>query len=355
MNTEGRPKKAGEWRANVVLVIVSVVIAVIAGELVARAFFPSWAPRTGRLTKFWQYDADLGWAHRPNQEGTFTSFGFDTFVRINSHGFRGPERNFERAPNQQRVVVLGDSFVWGFGVQEDEMFTQLIDENLGDGIEVVNLGVSGYSTDQELLLYRDLGSRYAADLVVLVVAANDVALNVEPLAYVIYPKPVFEMQGASLRLTNHPVPTKSWLERSVVDLAAHSYLLNQLNRARETWRLGDSAQAVPPARSRLPNREFPKTPAERVTIRLIEQLRSEVEAAGAGFLVVLVDNIYGGQMFYDALEERSIDYVALDDVMPDGATDLHLPDNMHWTPKGHVLAAGAVEKGIVDALARSAN
>lgn len=339
--------KFGQWRLNLVVLIVSSLVAVFAAELVARVLFPAWAPRTGRVTRFWQYDPTLGWAHKPNEEGRFESFGFDTYVRINSHGFRGPERSFSRPEDRKRIIVLGDSFVWGFGVEEEEMFTTQMERHLGDSVEIINLGVSGYSTDQELLLYRGVGSRYHADLVILTVATNDIALNARPVAYVVYQKPVFVLDGEALQLRNQPVPATNWFTRSVFKLAAHSYVLNQLNRTRETWNRG---RALVPSENRQSVRSFPKSDAERITLRLIAQLRDEVEADGARFLVVLVDNIYAGEKFADAIAALDIRYVALDDVMGREAGHIHLPDNLHWNAAGHSLAAQAIERAIVDML-----
>ena len=355
MKKNQRYTKFHEWRLVATLMFVSVVISMFAAESLSRLFFPSWAPRTGRVMMFWQYDATLGWAHKRNQEGRFESFGFDTFVRINSHGFRGAERSFARLPNQRRVIILGDSFVWGFGVEEDQMFTQQLEHRLGDNDEVINLGVSGYSTDQELLLYGSVGHQYQADLVVLVVATNDVPLNARPVAYTIYPKPVFELDGSSLRLTNQPVPVKNWLERSVVKLAAQSYVLNQLNRVRQSRNFRKALSVSTRVPQRPKKRHFPETVAEKVTIKLIEQLRDDVRSDGADFLVVLVDNIYAGEKFSDTLAELDIDVVALDEVMADQNQNLHLPDNLHWNADGHALVARALEKKLLQYLAHPEN
>lgn len=340
MTDDHQADRAGQWRQNAIILVVSLMLAVFAAELVARMFFPSWAPRTGRVTRFWQHDPTLGWAHKPNEEGHFESFGFDTIIRINSHGFRGPERSFSRPDDKQRIIVLGDSFVWGFGVEEADIFTTQLERSLGDGTEVINLGVSGYSTDQELLLYRDIGRRYNADLVILTVATNDVALNSRPVAYVVYEKPVFELDGETLQLTNQPVPVKNWFTRSIFSLASHSYVVNQLNRTRESLH---RERVLVPGGNRQRTRAFPSTNAERITLRLIAQLRDDVEADGAEFLVVLVDNIYAGKNFTNALAALDIRIVALDDVMGDETGRIHLPDNMHWNAAGHALAAQAIE------------
>ena len=73
------------------------------------------------------------------------------------------EISFSKPAGTQHIVVLGDSLVWGFGVEEHELFTHVLEEKLRPGARVINLGVSGYSTDQELLLYRDRGRKYDPD------------------------------------------------------------------------------------------------------------------------------------------------------------------------------------------------
>jgi lysophospholipase L1-like esterase len=324
------------------LLAVSGLVAVLAAEGVARVLFPEWAPRTGRLASFWQHDPVYGWSHRPGQEGRFASWGFDTGVRINSHGFRGPETRFDKPPGHHRVVVLGDSFVWGFGVEEADTFPALLQAALGAGSEVLNLGVSGYSTDQELLVYRNVGRRYQPDVVVLVVASNDFANNVLPVAYVVYGKPVFRRTGSGLELTNQPVPMAPWPERFLFGLASRSFLVNQLNRLREERRLGTAMEAGTGTPASPAERPFPASEAEHVTLDLISQIRAEVEADGARFVLVLVDDIYGGQNFRRALGERGMEPVVLDDVMASHPGPVHIDDGLHWNPEGHRLVAGAL-------------
>lgn len=343
----GRP--AGRLRRGLMaaaLAAMSLGLAVGLAEVAARALFPDWAPRTGRLANFWQYDPVVGWAHRPGMSGRFESFGFATDVHINRHGFRGPEHDYAPRPGVRRAVVLGDSFVWGFGVEERDSFTSLLQDKLGPGAEVINLGVSGYSNDQELLVYRNEGARYQPDLVILVVAANDVANNALPTAYVVYGKPLFVLgDDGNLTLTNQPVPETSWVRKALFDLASRSYLLNQLNRLRESSRVSGALDGKQGAMrdNPSPDRVFPRSYAEQLTIRLIEQTAREARDHGSRFLVVLVDQTYAGPLFGKALRERGLDVLELDPVLPADATDLHLPDQLHWTARGHRLVAEALE------------
>jgi len=339
----------------VFVILLSGVVALFVAEAFSRIVYPAWAPRTGRLAQFWQYDAVYGWSHKPGQEGRFESFGFDTSVRINSHGFRGPELSFNGSPADRRIIVLGDSFVWGFGVEENQTFPHLLEQELPGDTEVINLGVSGYSTDQELLVYRNIGRKYQPNLVVLVVATNDVAMNVLPVAYLIYGKPVFRLENEQLHLTNQPVRQTPWVERIIVGLAAQSYLLNQLNRVREEWNVSNAlAREAKVSEGEVtvvtPERKFPQTEAELVTVELIAQIGREVEADGAKFLVVLVDGIYAGQKFSSSLRSMGIQVVALDDVMAGRDEILHLPDNLHWNPAGHRLVLTALKEPVIELL-----
>jgi lysophospholipase L1-like esterase len=79
-------------------------------------------------------------------------------ISINSYGIRGPEWSAQKPDGVRRVMALGDSSVYGFGVEDDQVFTALMDDALGAGVEVINSAVPGYSTYQiiNLLEIRSL-------------------------------------------------------------------------------------------------------------------------------------------------------------------------------------------------------
>ncbi|MHC4549836.1 MAG: SGNH/GDSL hydrolase family protein [Planctomycetota bacterium] len=326
------------WK-RLALVCASLVVAGLLAEGLTRLLFPAWAPRTGRITKFWRYHSRYGWAHIPGVSGRFESYGIDAWVTINEKGFRGPTVAYARPPGRKRVVVLGDSYVWGFGVGDDEVFTALLDERMPD-VEFVNLAVSGYGTDQELLLFRDEGREYETDLVLLVVAGNDFSGNLLRTQYVIYHKPVFLEREGKLELANVPVPRTAWPKRLMADLAMRSYALNALNRylyrrAHEQTR----ADAGPPEEEPRP---FPRTPAQKITVRLLRQLEREVTAGQAGrrFLVVLVDGL--GPLAEDLvgyLDAHGIASVDLGAYLDGADPMVHLPDGFHWNVQGHKVVA----------------
>lgn len=116
----------------------------------------------------------------PNVEVRHKSNEFDYLFRTNELGLRGPRLPFEKPVDAYRIVVLGDSFVAGYGVADEDLLTSRLQETLAADeslrraiagpdkrIEVINVGRVGSSTIRELDVYESLGRRFAPDLVIL--------------------------------------------------------------------------------------------------------------------------------------------------------------------------------------------
>ena len=94
---------------------------------------------------------------------------------VSSMGIRDREHPIEK--QGPRVMVLGDSIAWGFcnwdgPLELSQGFPWLLEELLG--IEVINLGVSGYDTTQQVRLFEVGGLRYEPDVVLIASTPNDV-------------------------------------------------------------------------------------------------------------------------------------------------------------------------------------
>jgi lysophospholipase L1-like esterase len=98
-------------------------------------------------------------------------------VRTNSDGLRGPERAVPKGAGVLRVVGLGDSVQWGWGVNQDETYLSLLETLLSSElqrpVETINLAVPGYNTVQEAATLRAQGWRYEPDVIVLNYTTND--------------------------------------------------------------------------------------------------------------------------------------------------------------------------------------
>ena len=90
--------------------------------------------------------------------------------------------------------------------------------------------------------------------------------------------------------------------------------------------------------------EFPRTPAERVTGKLVERFISSVEVTGAGLVIVFVDGQGGrDRRLAGYLGETTAALVHIDDYIPPEDYDAHhLPGDFHWNPAGHAVVGDAV-------------
>jgi lysophospholipase L1-like esterase len=333
--------KKFHWLHNLLLLAASVLVAFLVLEGLTRLLFPEWAPRAARLSQFWQYDARYGWSNIPNATGWFESFGFRSWVVHNTRGLRGPLVPYERVPGKRRLLVLGDSHCWGYGVNYHDAFPALLTKLIPD-LEVINMSVSGYSTDQELLCYQDEGHKYGADVVLLLVSANDFLGNMMRTVYLVYGKPVFRLQDGALQLVNQPVPETAWIKRAAVGFASRLYLFSAVGRVLETLRTGGAraAHATDPADP------FPRDDSEKITIRLGTELGRLVaqKQPNAKYLIVLVNDMGRNWAAETAacLRQFGIHSIWLGDYLDPRDPSLHLPDGIHWTPTGHRVIAQAL-------------
>ena len=84
----------------------------------------------------------------------------------NSRGWRDREYPLEATARTQRIVVLGDAFTWGYRVRDREVYPEVL-ESLMEKTDVINLGVPGFATDQELQYFKRAGLPYHPDTVIL--------------------------------------------------------------------------------------------------------------------------------------------------------------------------------------------
>ena len=126
--------------------------------------------RYAQLLKVSAENPRIGHVHRPN--GRARLMGVD--VSINSRGFRDDE---PRPPGEdlRRIVFLGDSLTFGWGVEQDEIFAALLEDSLNaeQPTEVLNFGTGNYNTTQEVELFLERGLDPLPDQVVVFYFIND--------------------------------------------------------------------------------------------------------------------------------------------------------------------------------------
>ncbi len=113
---------------------------------------------------------NIGHVHKPNAKAHLMG----TDVVINSDGFRDEEYATERNENY-RIVVLGDSLTFGWGVEKDEAFEVLLEQMLSEKrpTEMINMGHGNYNTVQQVNLFKEKGLKYNPDKVLVFYFIND--------------------------------------------------------------------------------------------------------------------------------------------------------------------------------------
>ena len=163
--------------ATLAMLAASTLVAVAGFELLLRLSdysAPVW----------YQPDPRLGWTLRPGVQGLFTAEG-RAHVSVNAAGFRDREHPLDKPEGVYRIAVLGDSYSEAMQVPVQAAYWAQLPAQLaacgfrrGREIEVLNFGVAGFGTAQQLLLLESVALRYRPDLVLLQFTnGNDVRNN----------------------------------------------------------------------------------------------------------------------------------------------------------------------------------
>ena len=127
----------------------------------------------------WMADDKLHYKHRPNAIRSWNSYD-DKPILINSHGHHDDEFPVEKPVHELRVLNLGDSITMGHGVTRDETYSNQLEQLLiadstldYQSVQVINAGVQGYSTFQELEVLRR-SFIFHPDLITVGFCLNDV-------------------------------------------------------------------------------------------------------------------------------------------------------------------------------------
>ena len=170
------------------------------------------------------YDPEIRYVLAPSQQGWID----DGLITVNSSGFRGPEVVVPKPPGRFRIVVVGDSLTLGWGVADDETYAARLERLLrarfpGRDLDVVNLGVGGYDTRQEVTLLARKAARLDPDLVLVGFYSNDVPDALEDETGGTQVAASNPVPGQLLRMNPAPLPsmpTPSSSTTSSVDLRA---------------------------------------------------------------------------------------------------------------------------------------
>lgn len=165
-------------------IVLSVSFGLLVGlELFCRLFAPqSLTGKSIHGVHFSERDPLLGMRYVPGAVWQFRHPEYRVVYAINGEGFRDATvRSQRKPPGVTRVLLLGDSFTFGRGVDYEQAWPVLSERELereGLGVDLVKAGMEGADTRSELILMRRLIGRYDADAVVVGFLINDLYSNV---------------------------------------------------------------------------------------------------------------------------------------------------------------------------------
>ena len=168
-----------QWVGNLLALIFSAAFMAAMFEIACRTVVDSG---TQYHLEMWKYavalkrisaNPDIGHEHVPGSRARL--MGAD--VVINSKGLRDREVEAVKPAGTTRVLMLGDSIVFGWGVRQDETLPVQLERDLRSAgrvpFEVINAGVGNYNTAMEVAYFLEHGVAYAPDIVVLNYFIND--------------------------------------------------------------------------------------------------------------------------------------------------------------------------------------
>lgn len=397
--SDGKRQRTNHTGKKLVLLAIGLCWGAAAAELALRlagvSYPQPYAP-----------DPYCGTRLRPGFEGWWLAEGA-AYLRINRYGFRHGDRAPDKPPGTWRVAVLGDSFIEAFQVPDEQTFCAQLERRLqtcpdlaGRRVEVLNFGVSGFGTAQQLLMLRHYAAQYQPDLVLLAFfPGNDLRNNsaeLEPYRV----RPFYRLQSGQLVLDDsfrqHPDYVKAqsaWVRGkvAVIDRLRTLQLLYQLRDAWHRRAAAARAAAASGLESAGPGIDLaalaePRTAAWRQAWELTEHLLAETAAEAARqrarFLVLTIgsevqvhpdpavraaacrqlavaDLGYADRRLAQWGQQHGIDVVALADPLSRFARQqqvyLHGFDNTppgtgHWNAEGHRLAAEIAAAAIAAAV-----
>jgi hypothetical protein len=214
-------KRIKRYFSLLCLALAGFFISLVLAEICIRVFFPH---SRDHVTPAGMVDIDLylGWNLNPGQSFVHHSIYFDVPYAINSLGYRDKPRNIYKDKNVYRILLYGDSQIFGWGVPEDKRFSNLT-ESKKPNLEIWNLAVPAYGLDQEILSYERDGKSLNGDEVIFFVSEQTLGRTQSTYIHKKY-KPMFMMnQNGVLKLI--PIPKEKAVARRLISkILSRTYL-----------------------------------------------------------------------------------------------------------------------------------
>ncbi len=172
--------------ANISMLVAALLLAVVIGENLTGYYLKRSLlsktiayidTKTVSLSKqrdfsYKKFDPELGGVLNPGAEATLITSDFNVTYSINSHGLRDREFPLQSPEEEFRIIALGESTLFGEGVNYGDRITEVIEQALPK-VEIINMGIGGFGFDQSLLQVKRDGFKFNPDAAVIFIFSQD--------------------------------------------------------------------------------------------------------------------------------------------------------------------------------------
>lgn len=275
---------------NLILLTLTIAIMLLIGETATRYFLGGKLGLFPRFTAAADYGPVTLRRLVPETVFKHTYAGSEWEFRTNAQGFRDDENYPKEKPaGEFRVLVLGDSHTEGYEARQDKIFAEVLEKRLrahGIKAKILNTGISGLGTAEELLFLKYEGMKYHPDAVILAFYENDFEDNLKSGLFTFKEGELIRqadrhVPGTRVFRIMNAVPGVSWLSQN-------SYFFSlALNTAWETAKAALRKNARSRAVTHYAVRRKEIDQYERdLTLALLRQIKEITSSAGIPFVVI---------------------------------------------------------------------
>lgn len=332
------------WRCGIKisLIVFGLMLGLLLAEVCVRVFFPHARDHVipGGL---FAIDDELGWTLVADKERRHRTRYFDVLYAMNAFGFRDIPRDLTKTERQYRILLYGDSQIFGWGVESEQRFSNRL-EAQHSSLEILNLAVPGYGLDQQILAYEKNGHRFQPDEVIFFVSSG--TLSRIPYTYIYRKhKPAFRL-GPHKSLDLIPLPQKTAQWEQILYKALSPFYLPYFVE-RQLAKIQAASSAMPPGEN-TPRTEkyFAVNSLERAILDRVEQIARE-----RNHRLTLLTNLpfQFVQMLKNDSAQQFIDVIPITFDIANHKL-VFGPEDQHWNPRAHGLIAQQLHSHIASRL-----
>jgi len=320
-----------ELASVLVALAIGLLIALAAGEIIVRLA----APQTSLYPR-WKFSKDYGAVLYENTTMVHTKPGrFSFSYGINKYGYRGEAVPISNTYERMNIIVLGDSYAFGTGVNDGEEFPAVMQRALEPAYDVINLSVGGHGLTQQIRRFYEFGMLYDPGIVLLQFCANDPSDNVfHKVTELDHGKFVFKETTSTIAWAKKYL-SHSFLQKSQL----YNFFRSRVFEVTSTRKLVDAR--IDLGRNARDKVAAAESPEEAFYNELLQAFARDLTKRHIRLIMISVSGQLDGfpsivRKVNELRNEGALEYV---DIVPwfEGVTDYGSPEGHSWGTKAHAL------------------